>query len=286
MNTEKQSLPTLVVSRIEAAQEIQEQIDKGQQLVNRQIRSETELAKADAEYENWSKYNEVLLSRLFDNSAVVDEYIEFYGGSYSMMTTLEEQIGYHERDVTARIDRLKGILERLELIPEQPTNSIYSSSVESAVTNSNEVFIVHGHDRTVKSEVARFVEQLGLEATILEEKPGGGRTIIEKFERYASNAGFAIVLLTPDDVGAPRDRQEDLKPRARQNVIFEIGYFFKGLGRGRVCAMSKEDVEFPSDLNGVSYVLLDSQDGWKLKLFREMKEAGFSIDSDKLVEKT
>ena len=286
MNTEKQSLPTLVVSRIEAAQEIQEQIDKGQQLVNRQIRSETELAKADAEYENWSKYNEVLLSRLFDNSAVVDEYIEFYGGSYSMMATLEEQIGYHERDVTARIDRLKGILERLELIPEQPTNSIYSSSVESAVTNSNEVFIVHGHDRTVKSEVARFVEQLGLEATILEEKPGGGRTIIEKFERYASNAGFAIVLLTPDDVGAPRDRQEDLKPRARQNVIFEIGYFFKGLGRGRVCAMSKEDVEFPSDLNGVSYVLLDSQDGWKLKLFREMKEAGFSIDSDKLVEKT
>ena len=106
-------------------------------------------------------------------------------------------------------------------------------------------FIVHGHDQTVKSEVARFVEKFELVVTILDEKPGGGRTIIEKFEKYASNAAFAIVLLTPDDVGAPKDRQDDLKPRARQNVIFEIGYFFKGLGRGRVCAMSKEEVEFP-----------------------------------------
>ena len=282
MNAEKQSLPTLVVSRIEAAQEIQEQIDKGQQLVNRQIRSEAELAKADAEYENWSKYNEVLLSRLFDNSAVVDEYIEFYGGSYSMMATLGEQIGYHERDVTARIDRLKGILERLELIPEQPTNSIYSSSVESAVTNSNEVFIVHGHDRTSKFEVARFIGELGLEATILDEKPGGGLTIIEKFEKYARNAGFAIVLLTPDDVGAPKDKKDELRPRARQNVIFEIGYFFKALGRGRVCTMSKEEVEFPSDLNGVSYVPLDSEGGWKLKLVSEMKEAGLPVDHSKL----
>ena len=141
---------------------------------------------------------------------------------------------------------------------------------------------MHGHDRAVKSEVARFVEKLGLKVTILEEKPGGGRTIIEKFERYASNAGFAIVLLTPDDVGAPKDRQEYLKPRARQNVIFEIGYFFKGLGRGRVCAMSTEDVEFPSDLNGVSYVPLDSENGWKLKLFQEMKDVELPVDSSKL----
>lgn len=120
---------------------------------------------------------------------------------------------------------------------------------------------MHGHDGQAKSEVARFVEKLGLEATILDEKPGGGRTIIEKFEYYASNAGFAIVLLMPDDVGAPKNRQHELKPRARQNVIFEIGYFFKALGRGRVCAISAEEVELPSDLGGVSYVALDSNGG-------------------------
>ena len=282
MNAERQSLSNLVVSKQEAEQKIKTQIDKGRQLVNRKILSEYDLEEADAEFENWSKYNEELLLRLFDNSAIADKYTDFYGGSYSTMATLADQIGYYRRDFTRKINRLQGILDQLELIPEQPDDTPHVSSAESATTSSNEVFIVHGHDRAFKSEVARFVEHLGLEATILEEKPGGGRTIIEKFERYASNAGFAIVLLTPDDVGAPRDRQEDLKPRARQNVIFEIGYFFKGLGRGRVCAMSKEEVEFPSDLNGVNYVLLDSEDGWKLKLFREMQEAGLPVDSSKL----
>ena len=203
MNGEKQSLPNLVVSRQEADQKIQEQIDIGLQLANRQILSEDELAKARAEFDNWSKYNEILLSRLFDNSAVMDEYTDFYGGSYSTIATLVDKIGYYRRDVTARVDRLKGILERLELIPEQPANFTPSSSVESAATNNNEVFIVHGHDRAAKSEVARFVENLGLEVTILDEKPGSGLTIIEKFEKYANNAGFAIVLLTPDDCRCP-----------------------------------------------------------------------------------
>ena len=241
------------------------------------------LEEADSEFDNWSKYNEVLLSGLFDNSAIADQYTEFYGGSYSTIATLEDQIGYYRRDVTKRINRLKGIFEQLELIPEQLTSPTTVLSGQSSAVNGNEVFIVHGHDQTVKSEVARFVEKFELVVTILDEKPGGGRTIIEKFEKYASNAAFAIVLLTPDDVGAPKDRQDDLKPRARQNVIFEIGYFFKGLGRGRVCAMSKEEVEFPSDLNGVSYIPLDSNGGWKLKLFQEMKEAELSIDSSKLV---
>ena len=254
MNEEKRSLPNLVVNEEEANQKIRAQIDKGQELVDRWITSVEELEGAKSEFDNWSKYNEELLLRLFDNSTVADQYTDFYGGSYSTMATLEDRIGYYRRDVTKRLDRLTGILERLELISEYSIHSTHSSAPEPTVTGSNEVFIVHGHDQLVKSEVARFVKNLGLEPIILDEKPGGGLTIIEKFEKYASNASFAIVLLTPDDVGAPKDRQDDLKPRARQNVIFEIGYFFKGLGRGRVCAMSKEEVEFPSDLNGVSYV--------------------------------
>ena len=282
MNVEKQSLSNLVVSKQEAEQKIQAQIDKGHQLVNRQILSEYDLEEANAEFDNWSKYNEELLLRLFDDSAMADKYTDFYGGSYSTMATLADQIGYYKRDFTRKINRLKGIFEQLELIPEQFANSTHASSVKSVVTNSNEVFIVHGHDGAAKSEVARFVEKLGLEATILDEKPGGGLTIIEKFEKYASNAGFAIVLLTPDDVGAPKGKKDELRPRARQNVIFEIGYFFKALGRGGVCAMSKEEVEFPSDLNGVSYVLLDSNSGWEIKLAKEMKEVGLPIDSSKL----
>ena len=282
MNVEKQSLSNLVVSKQEAEQKIQAQINKGHQLVNRQILSEYDLEEANAEFDNWSKYNEELLLRLFDDSTMADKYTDFYGGSYSTMATLPDKIGYYRRDFTRRINRLEGIREQLELISDQSSDSTHASSVKSVVTNSNEVFIVHGHDGAAKSEVARFVEKLGLEATILDEKPGGGLTIIEKFEKYASNAGFAIVLLTPDDVGAPKDKKDKLRPRARQNVIFEIGYFFKALGRGGVCAMSKEEVEFPSDLNGVSYVLLDSNGGWEIKLAKEMKEVGLPIDSSKL----
>lgn len=157
-----------------------------------------------------------------------------------------------------------------------------NQSLPNLVANGNEVFIVHGHDTTAKNGVARFVEKLGLEATILDEKPGGGRTIIEKFEDHASNAGFAIVLLTPDDVGAAKDKRDNLNPRARQNVIFEMGYFVKGLGRGRVCAMSTEEVELPSDLAGVEYIHLDPYGGWGRKLVKELEAAGIAVDKSKL----
>ena len=95
MSAEKQSLSNLVVSRQEAEQKIQERIDKGQQLLDRQIRSEDELTKAKAEYTNWSKYNAALLSRLFDNSVIMNQYTAFYGTSFSMMATLADKIGYY-----------------------------------------------------------------------------------------------------------------------------------------------------------------------------------------------
>ena len=283
MNTEKLSQLNLVVSKDEASEKIQARIDKGQTLRDQPIRSEPELEEARAEYDKWSSYNSTLLSTLFDNSAIADRYDRIYGGVFSMDPSLEQQIGYYRKDVTDKINRLESILGELELIPERIPDSPSISSPEQTVANGNEVFIVHGHDTAAKIKVARFVEKLVPKVTILDEQPGGGKTIIEKFETYASNAGFAIVLLTPDDVGAAKDKPDKLKPRARQNVIFEMGYFVKGLGRGRVCAMSTEEVEIPSDLAGIEYIHLDDYDGWKSKLARELKAAGISIDTGKLV---
>ena len=285
MNTENQSLPNLVVPREEAREKIQARIDKGQQLRELPIRSEAELEDARAEYSNWSSYNSTLLSRLFDSSSIARLYSFFAGTAVSMNPVLATEIGRYRKDVTDKINRLKGILGELELIPEQISNSTAISSQEQTVANGNGVFIVHGHDTEAKDGVARFVENLGLEATILDEKPGGGRTIIEKFEDHASNAGFAIVLLTPDDVGAAKDKRDELKPRARQNVIFEMGYFVKGLGRGRVCAMSTEEVELPSDLAGVEYIHLDSNGGWKWKLVSEIKAAGLPVELKEVCKK-
>src|SRR5262249_11262160 len=142
------------------------------------------------------------------------------------------------------------------------------------------VFLVHGHDEAALHSVARFLEQLNLTPIVLREQPDRGRAVIEKFEECASQVGFAVVLLTPDDLaGSPASVQS---ARARQNVIFELGYFAGSLGRGRACLLRKGDVEIPSDLYGVIYTEMDASDGWKLKLVRELCAAGLPTDVSKL----
>ena len=148
--------------------------------------------------------------------------------------------------------------------------------------SSNKVFVIHGRDNGVKQTVARFLETLGLEPVILHEQANLGRTIIEKFQDHA-DVGFAVALLTPDDVGALKEEGANLNPRARQNVIFEFGYFIGKLGRERVCALVKSDVEKPSDYDGVLYIPLDDSGGWKMRLIRELKTAGFEVDANKAI---
>jgi predicted nucleotide-binding protein len=145
------------------------------------------------------------------------------------------------------------------------------------------VFTVHGHDEVAKYTVARFIERLDLEAIILDEQSGGLQAIIDKFEEQAANIVFAIILLTPDDVGAAESEKDKLQPRARQNVILELGYFIGKLERNQICLLYKEGVELPSDIRGQSYVLMDDHDGWQLKLAREMKYARLPIDANKLL---
>lgn len=145
------------------------------------------------------------------------------------------------------------------------------------VKTQSKVFIAYGHDDEAKTAVAKFVETLGLKPTVLDEQPSKGRTIIDKFEEQADEAGFAIVLLTPDDVGSSKATGER-KPRARQNVIFELGYLLGGLGGERVCALYKEGVELPSGIRDVAYVPMDGADDWKLKLSHGMRKAGLPID--------
>jgi predicted nucleotide-binding protein len=150
------------------------------------------------------------------------------------------------------------------------------------------VFIIHGHDDGAKQSVARFIESLGLVAVILHEQTWGGRTVIENFEEH-SNVGFAIALLTPDDLGnSIRDEQEGLNPRARQNVIFELGFFIGKLGRSKVAALYKSDpvrgpIEIPSDYHGVRYFNMDAHEGWKLPLAQEIKSTGIDIDLNRII---
>ena len=142
---------------------------------------------------------------------------------------------------------------------------------------------MHGHEIAAKELVARFVERLGLEPIILHEQASEGDTVIEKLERH-SDVGFAVVLLTPDDVGAPAAEAARLRKRARQNVVAELGYFVGKLKRNRVCALYRQGVEIPSDFHGVVYVELDDSGGWRTKLAQELSSAGLPANLEALLK--
>lgn len=148
---------------------------------------------------------------------------------------------------------------------------------------SNKIFIVHGHDEGALNGLARFLEKLKLEAIILKEQPNQGRTIIEKYEASAAEVGFAVVLLTPDDVGSAVSAQGQ-NQRVRQNVNFELGYFAGKLERGRVCLLRKGNVEIPSDLFGIVYTDMDPGEGWKQALVKELKAAKIDFDANRMLE--
>ena len=142
------------------------------------------------------------------------------------------------------------------------------------------IFIVHGHDDVARQTMARFIERIGFEAIILSEQANQGRTVIEKIEAH-SDVGFAVVLLTPDDVGGTD--ANSLRPRARQNVLLELGYFIAALGRQRVCTLAKGDLEIPTDFAGVVWEPLDDGGAWKTALARELKAAGYPVDWNKVM---
>ena len=146
---------------------------------------------------------------------------------------------------------------------------------------SKKIFIVHGHDNEAKQTVARFVTDIDYKPIILHEQASGGRTVIEKIEANR-DVDFAIVLLTPDDHGGKLG--EAVQPRARQNVIFELGYFIGFLGRPKVFALTRGTVEMPSDFTGVVYHVLDFAGGWKLELAKEMLNASLQVDWNKVMK--
>lgn len=148
--------------------------------------------------------------------------------------------------------------------------------------NLDRVFIVHGHDEGPREMVARFITDLGLQPIILHEQVNQGKTVAEKLDMFG-NVGYAVVLLTPDDMGR-RASEPNESPRARQNVVLELGYFLGRLGRERVTALKKGDVEIPSDYLGVVYTRFDEGGAWRLKLAQELRSTGYQIDLNRVID--
>ena len=153
---------------------------------------------------------------------------------------------------------------------------------DSALILSKKVFVVHGRNETYREAVARLLEKLELQPIILHELANKGRTIIEKFLDH-SDVSFAVVLLTADDRGGlASDPPDSYLPRARQNVLLELGFFLGKLGRDRVCALYQGNVEIPSDYQGVLFIKLDEDNSWMLRLAKEIKSSGIPVDLNRL----
>ena len=144
----------------------------------------------------------------------------------------------------------------------------------SDAPRSNRVFVIHGHDVATRDAVVGHLRKAGLDAVVIQGEAHEGLTILEKFEEYAEdNVDYAVAILTGDDVGHVRDG--DPRPRARQNVIFELGYFMRHLARENISVIEAGHIEKPSDINGLGTISFDPGGGWKMQLSRELQAAGY-----------
>lgn len=272
---------------------IEARVELGKDIVGMPIANEGQLAEAKAKRDKWHDFNRDLLETLFTNAKVAREYEH---NSYARVgfvsmgpTPLYEKVENFKESLIRKINALENIAERLELYDQIiPESSLEQKQNESGVSNSNNsVFVVHGHDDLIKTELTAYLKDLGIKPIVLNDQPNKGKTIIEKLEFYAVQASYAIVLLTPDDEGKSKTEKQP-QARARQNVILELGYFIGKLGRDKTCALYKKevalpDLELPSDYSGVVYTPLDNSGGWKLSLAKELKASGLNVDMNKLV---
>ncbi len=240
----------LQIPQQEAEKRIGAQIKKGFDLLAGDIYSLADLEGARQGKRRWDQYNIELLKRIADTEQYLNEYYQPVGFRSAGPTSFGGQKEEFLADVSDCINKLSSIKDRLVLIYElNHLNKWKIGEPELIPCDGKKIFIVHGHDEEAKYSLARFLEKLGIEVIILHEQPNGGRTIIEKFEDY-SDVSYAVVLLTPNDLGGGKN-DLDFLPRARQNVIFELGFFIGALGRERVCALHKGEVEIPSIFRGI-----------------------------------
>ena len=166
-----------------------------------------------------------------------------------------------------------------------PRTAVARKAVTDAqMTEPSRVFIVYGHDVEAREQLELLLHRLKLTPIVLQNIPSGGDTIIEKLEAL-TNVDFACVLVTPDDEGRKRSETEVLRPRARQNVVLELGMVLSRLGRSRVAVLVKgSDIERPSDIDGLIYISFSEHiNEAKEQIAANLQNAGFAIQIEDLV---
>ena len=197
------------------------------------------------EFMIWRRNTSMAIHHVFNSQNRVKEFTSI---SWTSPTASRRRFVF-QHGIDRSTALLKSMIHEIEEYWGDQTHTL--TTIEETIplgpVVTNQVFVVHGRNDDTREMVARFLEGLELKPIILQEQPNEGRTIIEKFEDYAGTVGFAVAICTPDDVGALATEPDNLKSRMRQNVVLELGYFAGKIGRKRVCALVKGDIEAPSD---------------------------------------
>ena len=227
----------------------------------------------------WTDYNQTWLNNNLGGEAAE----EYKSASNQWLPVADDpmsRLRFLREDIAREISKLESIRDRLTLWPCEDDEIAPNGA--SAAPADAPFFIVHGSDTLRAEGVARVLERAtGRDTVILREQANLGRTLIEKFEDHAEQASYAIILLTPDDEGGRMSTPDERRPRARQNVIFEMGYFYGILGRHKVSVLLHPGVEKPSDTDGIAYISFDDAGAWKTELFRELENAKIHINTAK-----
>ena len=280
-------MATLRLGADRAREILDEQIQAG-----RLVRDDTSGARTREDYDAWKRtftqwvdVTKAALTHIYDGEGEVKAF-EAAATHHSFVAGGDwpEWLDDYRNDVEKGISKLESLKSALRFA-EAPAPTVSNAVVAGSTPPDSKgvIFLVYGHDDR-RQEVARFLEKAcdnRYDVTILDEKPGRSRTLIERLERHALDVKYAVILFTGDDVGGEKAPQGHLQPRARQNVVFEFGWFCGQIGREHVAVLYEAEVELPSDVGGVTYISLDQAD-WTVRLVRDLRDAGLDFSLDRV----
>jgi len=222
------------------------------------------------------------------------------GNMHQIKTDGGETINLY-RNGTLQVQGSPAVKTKFEEDFNQYSGTTSSSSEVSAESNSTpapeatpssaaskQVFVVHGHDETSREQLELILHKLGIDHFVLQNSGGGGLTIIEALEakigQNSTATAFGIVLMTPDDMGYAQNQGADsIQPRARQNVVLEMGMLISSIGRKNMAILVKGHIEKPSDADGILYIAFNNHVKETVpRLANRLKESGFVLNPDKV----
>jgi predicted nucleotide-binding protein len=246
----------------------------------------TSSTRSTSKYQRWkTEVKNLILSQCGVSSRNFQSYVE---GQNELNYSFESGHGQI-------LGSLHTTLTSLELAAESKKNELLVKNVsprndktiriseKMQMEDKKKVFIVHGHDEKLKNQLEILLTEIGLQPVILHRKPDEGMTIIEKFEKH-SDVGYAFILLSPDDVLFSingeniSEGKANKEMRARQNVIWEFGFFVGKLGRNRVCCLYKEGVILPTDVSGMLYKeIRNDVEEVAFAILKDLRAAGYDL---------